>query len=162
MSCLTGLRVPESLQKYTKSKYDQITWFYVPIKTLNQKVSGGKKFIYYPRILIQKENLKLNILWGHSNSDISVQNAQTLLQKRFSIYKILVPWKNKPLPIPTSRDNRGSIMPPPLSFLFVKYPHPLRVNLDLQGCLYCQNPSLFKHSVYIHNKCKTEEQFPID
>ena len=32
--------------------------YIVLIKTLNQKMPGGKKFIYQPRISNQKENLK--------------------------------------------------------------------------------------------------------
>ena len=49
-------RVPECLGWPKTGENDQITRLYVLIKTLNQKMSGGKKFIYQPRI--QKENFK--------------------------------------------------------------------------------------------------------
>ena len=57
ISCLTAWRVPEFLGWPKTSEYDQITWLYVLIKTLNKKCQG-KKLIYKPRISIQKENLK--------------------------------------------------------------------------------------------------------
>ena len=39
------LKVSGGLKRAKTSKYDQITWIYL-LKTLNQKLLGGKKFIY--------------------------------------------------------------------------------------------------------------------
>ena len=70
--------------------------------------------LYYP---------KKNLAWKRP---ISVTLNQAVVSKTLRLfYKILVPWKNQPLPITTSRDNQWA---PPPSFLFVKYPCPLRVN----------------------------------
>ena len=46
ISCLTAVREPECLGWPKTSEYNQITRLYVLIRTLNQKMSGGKKFIY--------------------------------------------------------------------------------------------------------------------
>ena len=45
-------------------------------KDLKQKSSGGKQFIYKPRISIQKENLlEKDLFSGHPNTGSCVQNT---------------------------------------------------------------------------------------
>ena len=114
ISCLNAWREPECLGWPKTSEYNQITRLYVLIRTLNQKMSGEKKFNisqgYRFKIWNQsqkKSAWKRPIFLGHPDSDSCVKNSQTFFIKYFSVYKILVPWKNQPLPITTSRDNRG-------------------------------------------------------
>ena len=80
--------VPESLgwTKKCKHKYDHITWLYILINTLNQKISEGKKFIYVlakdidakRKFEIKAKQIsawKRPIFLGHPNSGSCVQNA---------------------------------------------------------------------------------------
>ena len=147
ISCLTAWRVPECLGWPKTAEYDQITRLYVLIKTLNQKMSGGKKFIYQPRIWIQKENLKSKpkkiwlekgLFFWVTLIQAVVQNAQTLLQNIFLFTKYQYLEKISLFLLLRAEKTGGFIKAPPPSFSFVKYPRPLRVK-GFMTCLLMFN-----------------------
>ena len=145
ISCLTAWRVLESLGWPKKCKNFKIWQNNMTLRT--DKDLKSKKFIWKKVYILAKHidsksqkrqfeiKAKKNWAWkrpiflGHPYSGSCVQNAKTLLQNIF-LFTILVPWKNQPLPITSSRDKcGGAIMPPPSpSLSFVKYPRPLRVS----------------------------------
>ena len=92
-----------------KSKNVRVKKVYV----LSKYIDSKRKF----EIKAKKKSAWKRLFLGHPNSGSCVQNLDSFT-KYFSVYKILVPWKNQPLPITTSRDNLGCHnAPPPVLFV---------------------------------------------
>ena len=62
-------RVPKSLGCPKTSKYDQITWLYVLIKTLNQKISGEKSLYISQWKWFKKK------IWNQSQKNFGLKKA---------------------------------------------------------------------------------------